>query len=416
VKNSIIGLALLLAAFPCPAQEKPSGQFATSCSESDFSAAAGKLQAARAALLALPVGDGLETGVSPEGQKAISAMKESLGEFVNAYLRCAPTSPDTGRVRRELSESAHAFRLPNGVTSNKDLPPDFGKYGFELWFGVQSAHDNRLLSITATFSIECGTDAVLFIFSRDGGSWHEALRWQSRPYASIKDAFGSFGSGISPPDNLGRWYVVTKHKAPWCTSTWSTISYDALRPQAGSVIPTVLLLRHDSIWLGNDDIGSLTVNVKDFDVRFHSASIDGGVHNRLWIRHFSISGDTVARVQPVAASPRDFVDEWIVSPWESASGWTSKAASEQLRLAHENFPNRRKSFADSLGFGTIYKCSGARDHYQVELMEETGPKFDIDRSFYFQVVGKHAYTMTGVSSNPDPRCTGRNLFDEMSTK
>jgi hypothetical protein len=97
------------------------------------------------------------------------------------------------------------------------------------------------------------------------------------------------------------------------------------------VIPTVLLQRHDGIWFGNDDYGSLTVNAKDFDVRFHSASIDGGLHNRVWIRHFAISGDTITRVQPVAASPRDFVDEWIVSPWESASGWTSKTASERLR-------------------------------------------------------------------------------------
>lgn len=333
VKNEIMRIALILVMMSAPsaAQEKASRPSTTSCSEADFSAAAGKLQTARAALLALPIGDGTQTDVSPEGQKAISAMKEILGEFVNAYMRCAPMSPDTGRVERELSESAHAFKLPTGAISYNDLPPDFCKYGFELRFGVQSAHDNRLLSITATFSIECGTDAVLFIFSRDGGSWHEALRWQSGPYASIKDALGSFGSGISPPDNLGRWYVVTKHVAPWCTSNWSEISYEALRSRAGSVIPTVLLQRHDGIWFGNDDYGSLTVNAKDFDVRFHSASIDGGLHNRVWIRHFAISGDTITRVQPVAASPRDFVDEWIVSPWESASGWTSKTASERLR-------------------------------------------------------------------------------------
>jgi hypothetical protein len=343
-------------------------------------------------------------------------MKESLGNFVNAYMHCASPDADTEHVKRELSESAHAFRLPNEQMSNEKLPPDFGKYGFELWFDVESAQENRLLSITAAFDIECGSDTVLFIFSREGGAWHEVLRWQSKPYASIKDAFWSFDSRISPADNLGRWYVVTKHIAPWCSSTWSGIGYEALRPQNGTINPKVLLSAQDFMWWGNDDMGSLTVGPQDFDVRFHSASIDGGVHNRVWIRHFTISGDTVTRVQPVAVSPRDFVDEWLISPWISASAWSSKAASEQLRKEHNGLSRTDNSADRLLSFGTIYRCSDAQDHFQVELVEETGPKFDIDQSFYFQVVGKNAFTMTGISRIPDPKCAGRDLLDEMSNK
>jgi hypothetical protein len=61
-------------------------------------------------------------------------MKESLGNFVDAYMRCAPLNADTGRIKRELSESAHAFRLPSGTMTKEETPPDLGKYGFELWF------------------------------------------------------------------------------------------------------------------------------------------------------------------------------------------------------------------------------------------------------------------------------------------
>ncbi len=358
----------------------------------------------------------MQTDVSPEGQHAISAMKESRGNFVNAYMRCAPVNPDIERIKRELLESAHAFRLPSGHVSKEEIPPDFGKYGFELWFDVQAAQENRLLSITAAFDIECGADAVLFIFSSDGGSWHEVLRWQSKPYSSIKDAFWSFDSRISPADNLGRWYVVTKHIAPWCSSTWSGIGYEALRPQPGSVNPKVLLSGDDFMWWGNEDFGSLSVNAKDFDVRFHSASIHGGVHNRVWIRHFAISGDTVTRVQPIAVSPRDFVDEWLISPWKSAVGWSSKTASEQLRQEHEGLSRANKSTDLLLSFGTIYGCSDAQNHYQVEMVEETGPKFDIDHSIYFHVIGNNPYNMAGVSRTPDPRCSGRDLLDDMSTK
>lgn len=416
MRSAISGIVLLMVALPSPAQDRTPRPFTTPCSESDLSTAAKQVQTSRAALLGLPIGDGMQTDVSPEGQHAISAMKESLGNLVNAYMRCAPLNADTNRIKHELSESVHAFRLPSGQMSKEEIPPDLGKYGFELWFDVQSAHGNRLVSITAAFDIECGSDAVLFIFRPDGGSWHEILRWQSKPYSSIKDAFWSFDSRISPADNLGRWYVVAKHIAPWCSSTWSGISYEALRPQNGTINPKVLLSGDDFMWYGNDDMGSLTVGPQDFDVRFHSASIDGGVHNRVWIRHFAISGDTVTRVQPVAVSPRDFVDEWLVSPWKSASGWSSKTANEQLRQEHEAASRGNKSTDRLFSFGNIHRCSDAQNHFQVELVEETGPKFNIDRSFYFQVVGKGTYTMTGVSRTPDPICVGKNLLGEMSTK
>jgi hypothetical protein len=416
VKNEAIGICLLLVmlATPSAAQYSASRSSGSSCSEAEFGAATRQAQASRAVLLALPIGDGRQTDVSPDGKHAISAMKESLGKFVNAYMRCAPLNPDTERIKRELSEKAHAFTLPSRPMSKEETPPDLGEYGFQLSFDVQSAQGNRLWSITADFDIECGSDAVLFIFNSDGGAWHEVLRWQSKPYSSIKDAFWSFDSRISPADNLGRWYVVTKHIAPWRSSTWSDISYEALRPRNGTIYPKVLLSGDEFMWWGSEDFGSLAVNEKDFDVRFHSTSIDGGVHNRVWICHFAISGDTVTRVQRVAVSPRDFVDEWLITPWKAASGWSSKAASEQLRLEHEVILPTNKSTDGQ--FGTIYTCSDAQNHYQVELVESTGRKFDINHSIYFHVVGNNPYTMTGISRAPDPRCAGRDLLEDMSTK
>jgi len=69
-----------------------------------------------------------------------------------------------------------------------------------------------------------------------------------------------------------------------------------------------------------------------------------------------------------------------------------------------------------LSFGRIYKCADAQDHYQVELVDGTGPNFDTERSFYFQVVGKNAYILTAISETQNPSCGGRDLLDEMGTK
>lgn len=65
-----------------------------------------------------------------------------------------------------------------------------------------------------------------------------------------------------------------------------------------------------------------------------------------------------------------------------------------------------------LGFYSMRLCSDNRDHYQVEIGRETGPKLQNSRSYYFQVLGAGPYTMLGVSESPDARCTGPDLLDE----
>ena len=177
-----------------------------------------------------------------------------------------------------------------------------------------------------------------------------------------------------------------------------------------------LLSNSDSIWWGNDDYGEVKVEKSQFDLRFHSASIDPGVHNRVFIHHYAVSGDTVRRIQPVAVSPRDFVDEWLNSPWKTAAGWSSVADSETLRQAQRDFSRRNKSNTPLYEFNSVYKCSDAPTRYQVELVEATGKEFNTERPFYYQVIGDGVYTMTRVSRTPDPRCTGENLLEDMATK
>ena len=166
------------------------------------------------------------------------------------------------------------------------------------------------------------------------------------------------------------------------------------------------------MWWGNEDYGSLTVQKQAFDLRFHSASIDAGVHNRVWIRHFSVIGDAVGRTQPVAVSPRDFVDEWIVSPWQEAARWSLSPARAALGKSHIEWSKRKESEDTLLEYYSMRRCSDGPHHYQVEIGEETGPKFETSRSFYFQVQGSEVYTMLGVSEKPDVKCTGKNLLDE----
>jgi hypothetical protein len=170
------------------------------------------------------------------------------------------------------------------------------------------------------------------------------------------------------------------------------------------------------MWWGSEEFGSLTVDKGAFELRFHSGSIDQGVHNRVWIRRYVVGRDTVRRAQPVAATPRDFVDEWMVSPWTQAGAWSASRALPRLRQSHAEWVGKRKSAGGLLEFESVHRCSDRRDHHQVEIGEMSGTRLDRTRPFFFQVLGDRDYTMLQISEGSDKRCQGPDLLDEMKTK
>src|SRR5262249_17774014 len=106
LRRCILALALLAAwAGGIPTAS------AAACSNEEVAGAGEAVNDARQALLALPVGDGMETDVSPEARRAIATMKERLAAFVAASMSCAPADPDPQAIERELAAASHAFKL-----------------------------------------------------------------------------------------------------------------------------------------------------------------------------------------------------------------------------------------------------------------------------------------------------------------
>ena len=309
---------------------------AVGCLKPDIDQAADGTAVARQALLAVPVGDeATETDVTSARAADIARMKDALAALADAFMRCA--RPDLAPQQAERQLNA----LLKGPAPSKNQESD---YGYSVDFHVVRPPDEPdMIAIEPSFQIACGGDTMLLLYERRSGIWSDVLRWQSGPYKTVGGAFDFFDFAVSPPDQKGNWYVLAKTIAPWCTSTWSEISYAVLRPQSGTAKPKVVLQADAPIWWGSEDFGQLTAAKDWFDVRFHAQSIDTGVHNRLWIRHFAIDGNTVRRMQPVAESPRDFADEWIVSSWGEASGWTTLAARASLRKVHDHLNYYREN-------------------------------------------------------------------------
>lgn len=375
-----LGMLLFLELTPATALAQP-------CSPTPLKEAVTALDAARADLQALPFGDGMETNESPHAQSAITAMKARLGQFVSAYMACAPASVSPKAAQAGLTRLA---RAPKDQKEGS-LPERFGS---ELNFAVR-AQPNGLLGVTAEFDLECGVDTVLMIFAPDAGTWREVLRAQAPPYKSVADAWADFNYAVSPRDTDGNWFVVVSTVAPWCSSNWSDIRYAVYRPSSDPLKPH-RLYNASASFFRNDDIGTLVVGRDGFDLRFPGESIDDAVFSRQWVRHFSVVGDAVRRIPPLAVSQRDFAEEWIQSPWADAQPWTRAAG---LKDIHDKL--HAKPFAD---FVSVRRCpAGAR---QIEI--EPG---ELEGHYFLEVSGPENFTMLRVSIAPDMRCGGKSLYD-----
>jgi hypothetical protein len=294
VKPAVLVTTILLFSSLAEAQTRIS----VGCSQTDVDRTAAQVASVRKRMLNLPIGDDLQTNISPLAQHTIALMKAALSDFIKAYLRCASLQSDPEKINSGLSALGQAFEMPNGFISNKNIPPDFGKFGFELSFQTRLFQNPRLLGVTANFSIKCGDDTVLLIFSPSGGSWNEVLHWQKKTYTTIAGGTLAFDYGISPPDGLGKWFLVTKELAPSCISTWSDIRYAVLRRTSNPDRSETLFSGSDPIWWGSEDFGTLTVRKRAFDLRFHSTSIDPGAVSQVRIRRYSVVGDAVRGIQP----------------------------------------------------------------------------------------------------------------------
>src|SRR5207249_1982356 len=61
------------------------------------------------------------------------------------------------------------------------------------------------------------------------------------------------------------------------------------------------------------------------------------------VEHFRIFQGKAEKVVPYALTPRDFVEEWLTSPWNSAEEMTAEDARPQLADQHGHFHNDRVS-------------------------------------------------------------------------
>jgi hypothetical protein len=388
------------------------------CAESGNSAFVQRVKASQSQLLSVKVHDEIDEEVPPPLQAEIRAFKDALTEFADATLACTSTSTDPKILQNTIATELDANHpIPQQVYDQKKPPQLDQIYGSNLEVKLTApSHAPRIVLIEFNLGIECGYDTVLLAYEIRGGKWQRVLRWQNPDYDEISGAFGDFFDyEVMPQNNSGNWLLAVARGFPWCTSNLSAFHIDLLQPSSTRAPQKLLFHQKGDYRRDEDPVMKPAPN--GFQLRMLGESLDMSIVMRPVIYRYVVLDGRLQRVQPIAKNGRDFVDEWLESPWDEATRWSAPANQDSPKTTHAKIEGEQKSFAENTPlrtYGPVRGCSDSTTHFQVQLDAEwidNKGKSTPGKSTYFEIQeGKNSFTMLSASGQPDARCIGPDIM------
>lgn len=330
-------------------------------------------------------------GARPE----LTVAKQQLRDWIEMRLDSLKDAQDT----KALSDRINEALAPVSVAgSGDDQGADenlLGSLG-EVRFSSEAG----LLIVLTAVGIVCGDDDSAYGYRLVNGRWRRVWESEQNDYTPQKYApqrivavHVSHSFQIGRPN--GPPFVLTLGNQEWCTSAFHPVYYRVWRVDSAG--QRLLIDRTEGAYWHAETylVGSIVQDREsesppvDVLIEFTEKSVDPADHLREAVRHFLIEGDKVRRVDPVALSPRDLVDEWLTRAWKESATWSESPALQQWHTKlHSDLVAGR--FTDAT------KHCRTPDLWQVA--------FD---QVYFLVRWRPPYhfTMTNVSDKPWPLCT-----------
>ncbi len=247
--------------------------------------------------------DPFPTDVPLAARVLLANAKAELRDLATALLRDQPADAKlaAANVQRAMTDALKAA----GALEACDT-----QYGSLEEPKVSSAGDD-LVAVVVVLAIPCGDDDSLFLFRHDADGWHLVLDRERNDYETVAGGAGGLEYRVSAPDEHGSRLVLVSDINPWCSSMWQSIRWEVVRLNRGWRDPEQVASGRDTIYLDTDL--TLEVTPDTFGLDFTGSSIDPGRVKRDYHRHYRVlPGNRLERVEPIAGSPLDFVEEWLI--------------------------------------------------------------------------------------------------------
>jgi hypothetical protein len=337
---------------------------------------------------------------------------------VESRLTALDRGGDVGEFQRKLNAELREAGLfcGEGPAPVQQPCPDWFLNGYAADITVQ--RQAGFVVVQTAIGIECGYDESAYLYSWSGEEWRRVWKTEQNTYTEKEYTPQTIHTVLISPYSKGNDYLVlTLGSLPWCSSAWRSVYYRVFR-LGPDLQAEPLLNGAEGAYLARDPPLQGSVALTDVLVEFTIRSIDGGVHSREAVRHYSINQDHVKRIDPLALSPRDFVDEWLTHDWKEAAFWSESANRHSMREWHQRL--HKDLVSGEFIYPTMH-CPKTPDLWQVGVDFSDPPTRtgEEPKGTYFLLRWRPPYkfSMVQISDHPWPDCTeeDRKADDEPRT-
>jgi hypothetical protein len=316
----------------------------------------------------------------------------------------------------ELDEKGDEKALQNAINNLiEDAGLIFaGKENADEFIGyfdsIQLKRNGDLITLTTGVGILCAYDESAYAYEWKNNKWTRI--WESEQIDYEK---GHYFPQHFQSIQYWRPYDFDKHKSvdwrmiltlgieEWCSSNWHNVYWRLWLVDSSGI----KLMLDEAQWAFEayaltGGFGHTANEPGQVYIEFKKGSIDGGLHSRQAVYYYTVNHEKIRRANPIALSPRNFVEEWITNSWNDIAAWSS---SRILQKQHDKLKDISNEFSPTMHCRTP-------DLWQVTL--NTNIENDsCGKPIYFLVrwLPPYNFTMMNVRTKPWQLC---NQTDEQA--
>ena len=319
------------------------------------------------------------------GIPQVTVTKHEILDWIEARLARFPQDGDAAALTATLNSGLSQAKL----FCDKDSDCFPTALGFLDEIQIERQGDFLIAKTAVGVGIRCGYDYSAYIYQWSDGKWQRIWENEQNDYsASAYFPQLLHSVQISDPGPDGKRLILTLGTQAGCL-TFKEVYYRVWR--LGMQMP--LLDKRELLYDEGDPPVAGTIQPGDLRIEF-SAGGGGYGYPHKAVRHFEIHGITVKQVDPIAPTPRDFVEEWLAAPWQKSAGL---AESPTLQQWHQKLhrDDDEGDFPDN-----PVNCDSDPERWQI------GTHLQDEPSHYF-IVRWHRpdrFTMVQISDRPLQAC------------
>jgi hypothetical protein len=325
-------------------------------------------------------------GATPQ----LTTAKHQLRDWIETLLTRFPENGNDA----DLSNQIH-----NGLRDAKLFCTDYNLecYPSNRGFVDESVvgRDRGFLIIQTAIGIFCGYDYSAYIYRWTGNGWRRIFAAEQTTYTERGYRPQMLHSiHVSEPDAAGNRMILTLGSQPGCAAAYQPAYFRVFPMNARFEVQRPVLDGSELIFVASEPPITGRILPDDLMVEFDAGGTGYGEPHKA-VRHFELRNGRATQVDPIAPTPRDFVEEWISMAWSQGAKYSESPALQQWHVkVHRD--DAQGDFPDP-----AMRCTNGTGLWQIGTRFHEGPKT------YYRVRFKEPYTFTmvDVSDRPFSDCT-----------